>query len=339
MSLLQLIAIPVLLILPGAAVLRMFARPSGAVWFLSLPLSVPITSAALFLLGATSTCSLASLLAVDLLFSAVLWMFRSRSAKPFLGVLEPRFCAAVAILFAICLWYDSPPFEYYFGGRDPGIYVVDGIRIARTGSITAKDPLVSQVDTRYRTLFFSEKVPLRYMGFQMEKENPGVVVANFFHLFPLWEGSFYLLFGVHGMLYVTPYLACCLLVSLALLTRIMQGEAEALGAFLILGASPVFLWFSRFPNSEMIAGCLIFLGLLFLEGYRRKSNLTAGIFGAVCSVLPSGRAWMRRCLGCVLSISCISLDGWRLGSRGNRSAGSLRRGPGREHSLHGSHES
>lgn len=282
MSLLQIIAIPVLLILPGAACLRMFVRPRGAVWFLSLPLSVPFTSMALFLLGATSMYSLRSIVAVDLLLTALLWMFRTRSVKPFLGVLEQRFCAALAILFAVAFWYDSPPFEYYFGGRDPGIYVVDGIRMARAGSIEAKDPLITQIDANHRKLFFSDKIPVRYMGFQIEKDSDGVVVANFFHLFPLWEALFYLLFGVHAMLYVTPYLACCLLAALALLIRLVQGEAEALGAFLLLGASPVFFWFSRFPNSEMIAGSLIFLGLLFLESYRRNSHFGAGILGALC---------------------------------------------------------
>lgn len=281
MSPLPFIAVPILLILPGIACLRMFLKPRGAQWFLAIPLSVPFTSISAFALGAAGKFSMPGLLILDVVISGVLWMFPTRAPKPFLAMLDQKFCAAMAILFAAFLFYYSPPFEYFLGGRDPGIYVVDGIRIARTGSITAQDPLIGTLDARYRTLFFSEKVPLRYMGFQMEKENYGTVVANFFHLFPLWEAVFFLLFGVHGMLWATPFLACCLLSGVAMLVRLTQGEAEGVGSFLLLGANPIFLWFSRFPNSEMIAGALVFLGFVFLEGYRRGSTLRAGVFGSL----------------------------------------------------------
>lgn len=277
----QIAALPVLLALPGIAALRMFVRPRGFVWFLAVPLSVPFTSISAFLLASASLFSLTSLVVANILLAGLIWMFPSRDAKPFLSAIEGRFCAILAVLFAVFLWYYSPPFEYFFGGRDPGIYVVDGARIARTGSMTSVDPLVAKMDKQYSTLFFSEKVPLRYMGFQMDKDHPNRIVANFFHLFPLWEAVFFLLFGVHGMLYATPFLACSLLIAVSWLVRLTQGEPEAVGAFLLLGASPVFLWFARFPNSEMIAGALVFLGFVFLEGYRRTSQLRAGICGAL----------------------------------------------------------
>ena len=281
MSLAQAAAIPALLLLPGIACLRMFLRPKNAVWLLAVPLSVPFTSVSVLVLAAAGKLTLGSVVAANLLLSGFLWMFPSRIAKPFLGVIESRLAVVLGLLFAATMYYYAPPFEYYLGGRDPGIYVVDGIRTARTGSLASADPLVSEIGDRYKTLFFSQKLPLRYMGFQMKPGKGGVVVANFFHLFPAWEALFYLLFGVKGMLYTTPFLACCLLAAVALLMRLAQGEAEAVGSWLMLGASPVLLWFSRFPNSELIAGALVFLGFLFLEGYRRSSELRAGLLGSL----------------------------------------------------------
>src|SRR4051812_18566873 len=157
MSPAQLIAIPVLLVLPGYACLRMFVRPRGGAFFLCVPLSVPLTSISGFLLSMAGVFSLSSLMIATLALTGLLWGFPAKGDKTFLSNFDFRFAAVLGVICAGLLWYYGPPFEYYLGGRDPGIYVVNGIRIAKAGTPASTDPIFAAVDPKCRNLFFSDK--------------------------------------------------------------------------------------------------------------------------------------------------------------------------------------
>lgn len=181
--------------------------------------------------------------------------------------------------------YFSPPFEYFFGGRDPGIYVVNGIRIAKIGGFKGIDPLVKSIPQEYRSLFFEKRNPVRYMGFQLRGEDSSRIVPNFFYLYPIWLSLFFAIFGIHGMLYATPFLACCALWMILLFAQSMMDEAGGIAAILLLAANAIYLWFSRFPNSEFLASYFVFGGILGLHLYREKKSFAVGMFGSVCLAL------------------------------------------------------
>jgi hypothetical protein len=305
---LSILAIPFLLILPGFFFLKFVAAEDKVkAALLSIPFSIPFTSVSAFALAEFHHFSLWNLILLNTLFLVLLFLLRFRiqnSTSPLPGT---SFCLVLAGFIVAVFLYYSPPFEYFFGGRDPGIYVINGIRIAKTGGFTASDPLVKNILEEFRPLFFEKHNPVRYMGFQIRGTEFERIVPNFFYLYPVWLSIFFSLFGVHGMLYATPFLACCALWILALFARSLLGEFGATAALLILAANAIYLWFARFPNSEFLASYMVFAGIAGIYFYQNKGFLTYGILGAVCL----GLSFYARVDAALLAIPFLMLFGIR----------------------------
>jgi hypothetical protein len=279
----QLLAIPLLFILPGYALARLIARDRGAAfWVVAFLFSIPIASIAGFALARFGWFSLLALVAAVVVISFSLFVIRTKTQFRFDSVLNTQSVLVLVLAGAALFFYFSPPFEYFFGGRDPGIYVINGIRIAKTGSFTAEDPLVKKIPSEYRSLFFSAKIPLRYMGFFLGSSTDHRVIPNFFYLYPVWLATFYSMFGAYGMLYATPFLMICMLLAASIYVAFILGRAYSVGFILILGTTAMTLWFARFPNSEILAGCLIWIALFCFHFYREQSLFVSGIIGAIC---------------------------------------------------------
>jgi hypothetical protein len=280
---LHILAFPLIFVLPGFFFLRFVVGERRSVaLLLSIPFSLPFTSVVAFALAEYGHFSLSLLTLCNTLLLPVLFLIRTRTPNSGGLLPSPTFCLAVfGALIAIFLYY-SPPFEYFFGGRDPGIYIVNGIRIAKTGTFTAEDSLIQKIPNTYRILFFEKHNPVRYMGFLMRGQDSTTIVPNFFYLYPIWLSIFLILFGIHGMLYATPFLACCALWMIALFAKYMLDEMGGVSVLLLLGVNAIYLWFARFPNSEFLASYLVFAGIVGVFLYDRKSSLAYGIFGAVC---------------------------------------------------------
>ncbi|MCI0616589.1 hypothetical protein L0244_26725, partial [bacterium] len=265
---------------------RHIARDRGlGFWLIAVLLSIPVTSIVGFALARFGWFSLLPLGAIDIVIAAVLSALRAQPQFRIDSFLNTK---AILILTAIgtaLFIYYAPPFEYYFGGRDPGIYVINGIRIARTGSFTAEDPLIEKIPRELRTLFLSEKAPMRYMGFLVASSSDPRIVPNFFYLYPVWLAIFYTLFGVHGMLYATLFLMLWMLLAAAFYVAFVLDRFQSFAFVILLGTTAISLWFARFPNSEVLAGALIWLALFCFLLYRQHSIAIAGFVGAVCLAL------------------------------------------------------
>jgi hypothetical protein len=281
--LLSLLAVPLLFILPGFALARHIARDRGVgFWLFAVLLSIPVTSIVGFALARFGWFSLVPLVAIDVLIAALLFALRAQPQFRIDSFLNTKAALVLVAIGGAFFIYYAPPFEYYLGGRDPGIYVINGIRIARTGSFTAEDPLIEKVPKEFRTLFLSEKQPMRYMGFFVASSSDPRIVPNFFYLYPAWFAIFYTLFGVHGMLYATPFLMLCMILAGAFYVAFVLDRIQSFAFVLLLGTTAISLWFARFPNSEVLAGALIWLALFLFLLYRQHSITIAGFIGAIC---------------------------------------------------------
>ncbi len=291
--LIKLLALPLVFLLPGYSLARLIVRDRGlGFWMITVLLSIPVTSIVGFSLARFGWFSLIPLVAIDIVIAAVLFALRTQPQFRIDSFLNTKAALVLIAIIAALFIYYAPPFEYYFGGRDPGIYVINGIRIARTGSFTTEDPLIEKIPQELRTLFFSEKQPMRYMGFFIASSSDPRIVPNFFYLYPVWFAIFHTLFGVHGMLYATPFLMLCMLLAgtffVAFVLRSDEDDTSALLGFafvLLLGTTAISLWFARFPNSEVLAGALIWLALFCFMLYRQQSITIAGFIGSVCLAL------------------------------------------------------
>ncbi|MCI0411775.1 hypothetical protein L0222_03120, partial [bacterium] len=284
--LIKLIVVPLLFVLPGYALARHTARDRGlSFWLMAVLLSIPITSVAGFVLARFDSFSLPVLVAVDTVIAMALFALRAQAQFRFDSFLNAKSASILTVLCAALFFYYAPPFEYYFGGRDPGVYTVNGIRIARAESFTAEDPFIQKIAPEFRSLFFSGKAPMRYMGFLVASSSDHRIVPNFFYLYPVWLGIFYSLFGVHGMLYATPFLMLCMILSAAFYLAFVLGRLQSIGFVLLLATTAISLWFARFPNSEVLAGTLIWLSLFCFQWHREHSTTIAGIIAALCLAL------------------------------------------------------
>ena len=92
---------------------------------------------------------------------------------------------------ALAVVFHVPSAEYVIGGRDPGVYLNEGIQIAQRGSLIVDDPLVASIPEAYHRLFFPiggspTRHGSRFMSFFIVDPDKGYVVGQFPHLYPVW---------------------------------------------------------------------------------------------------------------------------------------------------------
>ena len=110
------------------------------------------------------------------------------------------------------MYFAMPASEYVVGGRDPGVYISEGIQIAQRQSLLTTDPVVAAVPQPTRDLFFpfygeAGYHSLRFMGFHLRDPETGTVSGQFPQGYPIWIAIAYGLDGVTGTRRVTAWWA------------------------------------------------------------------------------------------------------------------------------------
>jgi hypothetical protein len=160
-----------------------------------------------------------------------------------------------------------PPSEYVIGGKDPGVYVNEGVQIAQRGAIVYEDPVIASVPPFARDLFFPsyerpDYYSLRFMGFFLKNPDTGAVVGQFPHLFPASIALGYGLDGLSGARGAVGWWAVLGVVAVYLAGRRLMGAPAALAGAALLALTVVQVWFARYPNAEMVMQALLFAALL-----------------------------------------------------------------------------
>jgi hypothetical protein len=161
------------------------------------------------------------------------------------------------------------PYEYMDGGWDPGNYINTGVHIARTGEITYHDNYLK--DTA--GFVNSDGTGLKYPGLYIKDLDKGLVVPQFFHLFPVWIALFYKLFGLNSVFYVNPFFAILSLVLLFLIVQNIMGRRYAFLAAMLLCFNVVEIWNARFPTSEILGQFFLLAGFYFWMHYIKEDNV------------------------------------------------------------------
>jgi hypothetical protein len=263
------------LYLPGAAMFRApvlererrSSLPAEERLYWAVILSVAWSSIAALALAAAHRYSIGRLLAANAALVAIviaIWRGRLRmpsAPRPTIAVLVP------IALVGLGAWLFFPPAEYIIGGKDPGVYVNEGIQIGQRGALVTHDALIAAVPAPFRNLFYppyrnATYYSLRFMGFFIVDPDVGTVVGQFPHLYPVWVAIGYGLDGLTGALHALGGLAILGVLGLYFLgARLVGRTAAAVGATL-LAVSVVQVWFARYPNAEMLMQALALPGLL-----------------------------------------------------------------------------
>jgi hypothetical protein len=202
----------------------------------------------------------------------------------------PTWTAIPPIALAALTWYVAafvPPSEYVMGGKDPGVYLNEGIQIAQRGSLTISDPLVSAVPELYRDLLFPDHrnpsyYSNRFMGFFLLDPNSGTVVGQFPHLYPSSAAVAYGIHGLSGARWVLVWWSVLGVLAVYFLgVRLFGRPAAAAGAGL-LAVHVVQVWYARYPNAELVLQPLLFAGTL---AYVRAQSDEIAFFRPVSAIL------------------------------------------------------
>ena len=129
--------------LPGAVIFRLpiadrpkrAALPAEERLFWSVIISIIVTTTVAFVLAAMSAYSLAALVWCNVALAAALALASLGNLR--LGATAPwpnwtAVLPAVLVAAGVWMYFAAPAAEYVLGGRDPGVYMSEGIQIAQT---------------------------------------------------------------------------------------------------------------------------------------------------------------------------------------------------------------
>ena len=180
--------------------------------------------------------------------------------------------ALVVVAGSLALY--ARPAEYVINSRDPGVYFLFADKLARTGALLHRDPLVAAVSTFHP--FLEGK---KYPGFYLYGQD--LVVPQFFPGPFAFLGFGSLVGGTWGSLFVVPVMgALAVGVAYALGSEVFGRWAGLLGAVL-LGSSYAFVWWSRHPSSEVMTALLVLAGLWFAVRFARGGGPLTGVFAGL----------------------------------------------------------
>jgi hypothetical protein len=286
--------------LPGALLYRApllnrdkraaLAAEERAFW--AVILSLAFTLIVTLVLALVGQYSMGRLLLVDLGVSAgLLLLFRRRLRYE--GRARPLDAGAIApvALLAAGLWLYFPPSEYVMGGKDPGVYLNEGIQIAQRGRLVPRDQVVATLPAQFRDLFYpSHKratyYALRFMGFFILDPDEGTVLAQFPHVFPASIAIGYGIDGLTGARRAVGVWAILGVIALYIHGSRLVGRRAAFAAALLLSLNVIQLWFARYPNSELVMQVLALAALL-----------------ASARALVDGHVWLAPVAAVLLSLS------------------------------------
>jgi len=212
-------------------------------------------------------------------------LYRGTAQRP--GV--TAFFPVALVALGMALFF--PVAEFVIGGRDPGVYINEGIALAQRGSLVIRDSLVAAVQPVHRDLFFPPYhdrwyYSLRFMGFFLVDPLKGTVVAQFPHLYPAWVAVGYGLDGLSGGLRMIGAWAIFGLLGVYFAGARLLGRIPAFCASALLALCVVELWFGRYPNSEIGLQALLFAGLLaFARSHVDNDRFFAPVAGVVLGLL------------------------------------------------------
>jgi hypothetical protein len=299
-----LIAVLLLAYLPGAVLFRVpgaerawrARRPAEERGFWAVLLSVIWSVAVAMALGAAGAYRLDRVLLINGGAALALAIaargrltFAGEARWPGPGVLLPAAIAGLGI------WLYFPAAEYFMGGKDPGVYVSEGVQIARGGGLTIDDRSVASVPAESRDLFFSisnARFPyyVRFMGFLMPDPPDGHVTGQFPHGFPASVALAYDVAGLDGARAAIAIWAVLGLLAVYFAGARLLGRVGAAIACVLLAINVLEVWFGRYPNAELMSQAMLFAALL---AFRHTLDGSPRFFGIVAALLVGLQLFIR----------------------------------------------
>ncbi len=264
--------------LPGAVIFRLHsadrskraALPAEERLFWAVIISVIVSMTLAFSLAAMSVYSLQALVWCNVGLTAALVLasrgdlrLGASGRRPSWTILFP----AALIALGVWMYFAAPAAECVLGGRDPGVYMSEGIQIAQRRSLMTTDAVAAGVPAPTRDLFFPfyedpNFYSVRFMGFHLRDPEAGTVTGQFPQGYPIWIAIAYGLDGVTGTRRVIAWWAILGVLTVYFAGTRLVGALPAAAAAGLLTVHVIQTWYARYPNSEIVTQALLFAALL-----------------------------------------------------------------------------
>lgn len=291
----------VLFRLPVANRARRASLPAEERAYWAVMLSVVITTIVALLLALAGVYTLERVIICNGALAVVLALAATGRLRFTEGAPRPQWPALIPLaLLALgaSMYFAMPPAEYIVGGRDPGVYMNQGIQIAQRRSLVTTDDLVKQVAPEARDLFFPAYnqpgyYSIRFMGFFLLDPDTGTVGGQFPHGLPVWTAIGYGLDGLSGTRRVVSWWALLGVLAVYFAGAHLLGRWPAAAAAALLAGHVIQTWHARYPNSEIVTQALLFAGVhaharAHVEDDRFFAPVSAALLGlAVFVRLPA----------------------------------------------------
>jgi hypothetical protein len=313
--------------LPGTA---LFRAPVADRWrradlpaderaFWAVVLSVILSSLVVLALAAVGHYTFGRLLALNAAFTLGIILASRGRLRLDPGSPRPAPTALVPVaLVVLGAWLFFPPAEYVIGGKDPGIYMNQGIQIAQRGALVVRDEVVASVPEPSRNLFFPshgrpEYYGLRFMGFFILDPGAGTVLGQFPHLYPVWIAIGYGLDGLTGARRMIGWWGILGLLAVYFAGARLIGRPAAAAGTALLALNVAQVWFGRYPNAELLMQALLFAALLaFARSHIDQDRFFAPVAATLLALLLLLRVDAVLALGGIAAATAVLLvDGRR----------------------------
>ncbi len=259
--------------------------------FWHVMLSVAWSGAVVLVLAVAGQYRFERLLAIDGMLAAMILvgarttlLYRGTAQRLSLTVLLP------IALIVLGVWRFFPSSEYIIGGKDPGVYINEGIQIAQRGALVLRDPVVSNLPANSQQLFFprgldANYIASRFMGLFVLSVSDGTVVGQFPHFYPASIAVAYGLDGLTGGLRVVGLWAILGVLAVYFAAARLCGRGVAFAAATLLSLHAIQVWFSRSPNAEVALQAFVFAMLLaFARAHQDGDRFFAVVAGALAGL-------------------------------------------------------
>jgi hypothetical protein len=243
-----------------------------------------LTVAAVLVVAAVGTASLAlaqlgrhsaaaGVLLALVLLAPVAWLgWRERP----IIVLAPRHLVLAGVLGAVGLVMFLPGFPYLYADKDPGVYVVHSLAIARDGDVRIDDPVL---EADLPGVLFAPGA--RFPGIWIDGDDTDRVTPQFFHFFPSLAATAVDVTDERAAFHLNPLLGSLSVVAFGLGARRAFGTTAAVLAGGLLAIAMPQVWQAKYPSTEVLAQLLLVGALLAVAIAADRRSRTFGLIAGL----------------------------------------------------------
>lgn len=186
---------------------------------------------------------------------------------------DTRFHWIFLVIIALAFFLRFSPNLYLTGGQDQGTYVSMSKQYEINNGLYIKDYFRESMPEKIKELYDKYNT---FLGIEVKDLDTSEYVMSFYPAFPSWMSIFGNIFGSDNRIYALTLFSILSIVGVYLLAYEISGRSKktALLASLFMAISPIHLYFSKTPLTEIVSLtflCLSFYYLLrFYNEYRAE---------------------------------------------------------------------